>query len=124
MENYVDDGTTVNFTNGTGSAIASGTLIKMSHTLGVTQVDIAVGATGAVKIKGKVTAPKVAAAVFVVGEKLVFDVSANGGVGAFDDSAAVAAAGDITGGATAAVAGLNTETTCTVILTPGNATLT
>lgn len=124
MENYVDDGTTVNFTNATGSTIPSGTLIKMSHILGVALVDIAAGATGAVKIKGKVTAPKVSAAVFVVGEKLVFDISAGSGVGAFDDSAATPATGDITGGAIAAVAGANTETTCTVILTPGNATLT
>jgi predicted RecA/RadA family phage recombinase len=124
MENYVDDGTTVNYTNGGGTTIASGTLIKMSHCLGVALVDIAAGATGAVKIKGKVTAPKVSAAVFAVGEKLVFDISANSGVGAFDDSAASPATGDVTGGAIAAVAGANTETTCTVILTPGNATLT
>jgi len=68
--------------------------------------------------------PKVAAAVFAQGEKLVFDVSANGGLGAFDDSAAVPAAGDVTGGAIAWVAGANAETTCTIKLTPGNTTLT
>ena len=124
MKNYVDDGTTVNYTNGGGTTIASGTIIKMSHCLGAALVDIAPGATGAVKIKGKVTAPKVSAAVFAVGEKLVFDVSANSGVGAFDDSAATPASGDVTGGAIAAVAGANAETTCTILLTPGNATLT
>jgi hypothetical protein len=54
--------------------------------------------------------------VFVKGEKLVFDVSA----GAFDDSLASPASGDVTGGAVAWEAGANTETTCTVKLTPGN----
>lgn len=120
MDNYVDDGTTVNYTNSTGSAIASGDIVVMSHSLGVALADIANGSTGAVQVAGKVTAPKVSAAVFAVGEKLVYDITA----GAFDDSAATPAAGDVTGAAVAAVAGAATETTCTVILTPGNATLT
>jgi predicted RecA/RadA family phage recombinase len=64
--------------------------------------------------------PKVSAAVFVVGEKLLWDVSA----GAFDDSAATPASGDVMGGAVAFRAGANAETTCYVKLTPGNATLT
>lgn len=119
MDNYVDDGTTVNYTNA-GSAIASGDVVVLKHSIGVALVDIATGDTGAVQVKGKVSVPKVSAAVFVAGEKLVYDVSA----GAFDDSAAVAAAGDLTGAAVAAADGAATETTCTVILTPGNATLT
>ncbi len=116
MDNYVDGGTTVNYTNGGGSTIAAGTILLMKNTLGSVIADIAAGETGAVKISGKVTAPKVSAAVFVVGEALVWDVSA----GAFDDSAATTAVGDVTGAAVAAVAGANGETTCTVILTPGN----
>lgn len=120
MDNYVDDGSTVNYTNATGSAIASGAVVVLKHCLGVALVDIAIGASGAVKVKGKVTVPKVSAAVFAQGEKLIYDVSA----AAFDDSAATPATGDITGGAVAAVAGANTETACTVILTPGNTTLT
>lgn len=120
MKNYVDNGTTVNYTNTSGSTITSGSIIVMGHCLGVAITDIANNEAGAVQVKGKVTAPKVSAAVFAVGEKLVWDDSA----GAFDDSAAVAASGDLTGGAVAAVAGADTETTCTVILTPGNATLT
>lgn len=120
MDNYVDNGTTVNYTNASGSDIASGDVIVMGHSLGVALVDIADGDTGAVQVAGKVTVPKVSAAVFAVGEKLVYDVSA----GAFDDSAAVAASGDLTGAAVAAVAGVNAETSCTVILTPGNTTLT
>lgn len=120
MDNYVDNGTTVNYTNGGGSVIASGSAIKMGHSIGVALTDIAVGATGAVQVAGKVTVPKVAAAVFAVGEKLIWVAAA----AAFDDSLAVAAAGDITGAAVAAVAGAAGQTTCTVILCPGNATLT
>lgn len=120
MDNKVDGGSTVNYTNGGGSAILAGTIIAMAGTLGVALTDIAVGETGAVQIAGKVTAPKVSGAVFAQGEKLVWDTSA----GAFDDSAAVAASGDVTGGAVAAVAGSAGETTCTVVLTPGNTTLT
>src|SRR3954462_9942206 len=106
MENYVDDGTTVNYTNA-GSAILSGAVVVMMHTIGIALVDIATGETGAVQVAGKVTVPKVTVAVFAVGEKLVYDVSA----GKFDDSAATPSTGDITGGAVAAVAGTSSDTT-------------
>lgn len=119
MENYVDKGTTINYTNA-GTAIASGAVVVMKHTIGIALVDIANGATGAVQVSGKVTVPKVTAAVFEVGEKLIWDTSA----GKFDDSAATPATGDITGACIAAVAGTSSDTTAVVILTPGNATLT
>lgn len=124
MKNKVSDGNTISYTNAGGSTIPSGTLVKASHILGVAVADIPAGAVGTLEITGCFVVPKVAAAVFAVGEKLVFDISANSGVGAFDDAATTPATGDVTGGAVAAVAGANTETTCTVILTPGNATLT
>lgn len=120
MNNSVDGGSTVNYTNAGGATIEAGTIILMKNTLGSVVADIAVGATGAVQVSGKVTAPKVSAAVFVVGEALVWDVSANTNTGAFDDAATTTAVGDVTGAAIAAVAGANGETTCTVILTPGN----
>lgn len=119
MDNYVDNGTTVNYTNA-GSAIASGDVVVLKHCIGVALVDIAAGGTGAVQVAGKVTVPKVTAAVFVVGEKLIWDSS----VGKFDDSAATPATGDITGACVAAVAGTSSDTTAVVILTPGNTTLT
>lgn len=118
---YQQPGEVINWTNGTGNAVTSGSLVKMGHTLGVALVDIANGASGAVAIEGVFSGiPKVSAAVFVQGEKLVWDVSAS----AFDDSAAAPATGDVTGGAIAWVAGANLETVCTIKLTPGNATLT
>lgn len=125
-KNYESDGNTIQWTNGTGAAVASGQMVKVGPSmLGVALVAIASGATGSVAVEGVFSGvPKVSAAVFAQGEKLIWDVSANGGLGAFDDSAATPAAGDVTGGAIAWVAGANTETTCTVKLTPGNATTT
>lgn len=125
-KNYESDGNTIQWTNGTGAAVASGQMVKVGPSmLGVALVALASGATGSVAVEGVFSGvPKVSAAVFAQGEKLVWDVSANGALGAFDDSAASPASGDVTGGAIAWVAGANTETTCTVKLTPGNATTT
>lgn len=123
-KNYESDGNTIQWTNGTGAAVASGQMVKVGPSmLGVALVALANGATGSVAVEGVFSGvPKVSAAVFAQGEKLIWDVSANGALGAFDDSAATPAAGDVTGCAIAWVAGANTETTCTVKLTPGNAT--
>lgn len=117
---YIQRGDIIDYT--AGADISSGDLVLMGHTIGVALADIANGAVGAVAIEGVFVVPKVSAAVFEVGEKLILDVSAT--PDAFDDSSATPAAGDITGGAIAVVAGANTETTCTVKLTPGNATKT
>lgn len=115
--NYVQPGNAIHYSN-TGAAISAGDVVVMGHTIGIALVDIAATTgAGAVAIEGVFTVPKVSAAVFAQGEKLIYDVSA----GAFDDSAATPATGDITGGAVAVVSGANTETTCTVKLTPGNA---
>jgi predicted RecA/RadA family phage recombinase len=120
--NYVQRGDVVTYSNA-GSAIAAGDVVVMGHTIGVALADIAASTgTGPVAIEGVFTVPKVSAAVFAQGEKLIFDVSAT--PPAFDDSAATPASGDITGGAVAMVAGANLETTCVVKLTPGNATKT
>lgn len=110
-------GQTINYSNA-GSAIAAGDIVVMGNLIGVAVVDIAATTgTGAVAVEGVFSGvPKVTAAVFVQGEKLIWDVSA----GKFDDSAASPATGDITGGAVAWVAGANLETTCTIKLTPGN----
>ena len=114
--NYVQPGDHIDWTNGTGSDVASGDVVELGNCIGIALGDIADGAQGAVALEGCFTGPKVSAAVFAVGEKLIWDTSA----GAFDDSSATPATGDITGGAVAIVAGANTETTCTFKLTPGN----
>lgn len=117
--NQVQRGDIIDFV--TAGAVTVGSVVKMSHTLGVAlKAAAGSGETIPVAVEGVFTVPKVSAAVFAVGEKLIWDVSA----GAFDDSAATPATGDVTGAAVAVVAGANTETTCVVKLTPGNATLT
>ncbi len=125
-KNYVTDGKVIQWTNGTGADVASGQVVKVGGgTLGVALQAIADGETGSTAIEGVFSGvPKVTAAVFAQGEKLLFDVSADSGVGAFDDSAATGASGDVMGGAVAWVAGANLETTCTIKLTPGNSTVT
>ena len=116
------DGDRIEWTNGTGAAVASGQLVKVGPgLLGVALVAIAIGASGQVAIEGVFKdVAKVSGAVFAKGEKLLWDVSA----GAFDDSAATGASGDVMVGAIAWEAGSNGETTCTVKLTPGNTTTT
>lgn len=120
---FVQRGDVIDFV--TAGAVAAGAVVKMSHTLGVAlKAATGSGETIPVAVEGVFTVPKVSAAVFVVGEKLIWDVSAAGGTGEFDDSAATPATGDVTGAAIAVVAGGNGETTATVKLTPGNATVT
>jgi predicted RecA/RadA family phage recombinase len=121
MKNAQQKGDRMPWTNGTGSAVVSGQVVKSGHTLGIAVGDIADGATGEIAIEGVFSdIPKVTGAVFAQGEKLIWDVSA----GKFDDSAATPASGDVTGGAIAFAAGTDGQTTCTIKLTPGNTTLT
>lgn len=82
--------------------IAAGKVLKIGNILGVALVNIANGATGSVAIEGVFSVPKVSGAVIGQGESLTWDVSANTNTGAFDDNAAVAATGDVTGAAAVA----------------------
>ena len=112
--NYVQEGSTLDYTNSTGSDIASGDVVVVGGTLAVALVDIANGDSGTVATDGVFTVPKVSGAVFSQGASLTYDVSA----GAFDDNQATPASGDITGAAARAqVAGANGETTAQVKLT-------
>lgn len=122
--NYVAPGETLTWTNGTGAAVASGQVVKVGNLVCVALVAIGIGGTGSVAVEGVFSGiPKVSGAVFAQGEKLLLDVSGNGGLGAFDDSAASPATGDVMGGAIAWEAGTSGQTTCTIKLTPGNSTV-
>jgi predicted RecA/RadA family phage recombinase len=122
--NYVQDGSVLNYTNGTGSDISSGDVVVLGETgdavIGVALVDIADTESGAVALEGVFTLAKVSAAVFKQGESLIWDSSAS----AFDDNQATPASGDVSGSVVAAADGANTETTCTVRLTGRAGTLT
>lgn len=118
MKNFVQRGDVIDYT--AGANIVSGAVVPLQHAIGIAVTDIADGDAGAVAIEGVVEVPKVSGAVFAVGEKLLWDASA----GAFDDSAATPATGDIMGAVMAVKAGADGETTAIVKLTPGNATRT
>ena len=92
-KNYVDSGETINYANGSGSAILSGAVVVVGNLIGVALVDIADTESGAVALNGVFTVPKVSAAVIGQGESVIFDSSAS----AFDDNAATPATGDVSG---------------------------
>lgn len=119
--NYLAKGNVIDYVNGTGSTITSGTVVKMNKILGVAIADIANGATGPVQISGVFSCPKQSGAVIALGESLTWDVSA----GNFDDQAATPATGDVTGAACfAAEAAGNGVTSVKVCFTgtPGTVT--
>lgn len=77
------------------AAVASGQVVRLGNVLAVAAHAAAIGQPFEANVRGVYTVPKVAGAVIAQGESLTWDASA----GAFDDNAAVAAAGDITGAA-------------------------
>ncbi len=91
--NFKQDGKVVQWTNGTGGAIASGQVVKINKILGVALMAIANGASGPVQIEGVFRVPKLSAAVIAMGESLTWDVSGAN----FDDQLATPATGDVTG---------------------------
>lgn len=111
--NFVAEGKTFDYANGSGSTIQGGSVVKMGGTLAVAIDDILDGESGPVGF-GVFTVPKVSGAVIAQGESLTWDVSA----GAFDDNAATPAAGDVTGPpAVAYAAAGDGDTTMQVLFT-------
>lgn len=109
------------WTNGTGSKVTSGSVVKAKHTIGIALVDIADGAVGSVAIGGVVSGvAKVTGGAWLQGEKLYYDVSAS----KFDNSAATPATGDIGGAAIAWIAAASADATGSIKLTPGNTSIT
>ena len=121
--NYSQPGAVMQVT--AGANIASGQVVKQGATLGVALAAIANGATGPVQIEGVFRVPKVTTAVIVQGTRLLWDVSANAGAGAFDVGTATPATGDVSGEAAVAFAAAgNGDTTVLVKFTgvPGTVT--
>lgn len=110
MKNKIQDGSVIDYTNGTGSDIASGDVVVIgggsTAMIGVAMVDIADGETGSVALEGVYEVPKVTAAVIAQGEAVIYDVS----VSKFDDDQATPATGDVSGAATAFAAAGNGAT--------------
>lgn len=105
--NVINSGDNWTWTNGTGSDVSSGDIVVIGTVLAVALVDIADGATGTVQTNCNVSAAKVSGAVIADGEDLTWDASAS----AFDDNAAIAATGDVTGPPARAVGAWGSGTT-------------
>lgn len=123
-KNYVQVGDVIDWTNGTGGAVASGDAVAIGSNgdavIGIALGDIADTETGSVGIEGVYDVPKADAAVIAAGEFVVFDSSANN----FDDNAATPASGDVSGGAFAIESkGATTSETIRVKLTGRPGTL-
>lgn len=113
-QNFQQDGDRIPYTS-TGAATSAGDVVVIGNVLGVALVDIAENATGTVAIKGVFTCPKVSGAVIAQGEKVTWDSSA----GAFDDSLATPATGDVTGASAFAFEAKGTSTTTIAICFTG-----
>lgn len=61
-KNYVQDGTTVEWVNGTGKTLASGDLVVQDNLVGVAHADIPDGAVGILHTTGVFSLPKEAEA--------------------------------------------------------------
>lgn len=91
MQNFIESGQTVNYTEPGSAAISSGDVVEMGDkTLGVALGDIAISGTGPVAILGGFSVTKVAGTAWAVGDVLDWDTTA----GAFDRDLTLAT-GDI-----------------------------
>jgi len=118
MKNMIfSEGEVIEYTNA-GAAIASGDVVVISGQIGIASVDIGTGETGSVRMEGVFECAKAANAINQ-GEKLLWDVSAS----VFDNSAAVPAAGDISGCAVAWKAALAGDATVWVKINVGVGTI-
>lgn len=73
---YIQDGDVINYQNGTGSAIASGAIVKIGALVGIALVDIANGATGSVMLEGVFKVAKATGAAWAQGDQLYWDATA------------------------------------------------
>lgn len=90
---YVEKGDTLDYANSSGSTIVANTPVVVGQQMGIVAEDIPDGETGVLLMSGVFNVPKVDAAVIAQGESVNWDASAS----EFDDNAAVAASGDVSG---------------------------
>lgn len=120
MKNFGQRGDIVTYVNA-GSAIVSGAIVGLKHSIGIALTDIAATTgQGSVAVEGVYLVPKVTGTAWLQGEKLLWDVSA----AKMDASGATPAAGDIMGAAVAFGAAASADAFGLIKLTPGNTTLT
>lgn len=74
-DNYIKAGASLSYTNGTGSAIAAGDLVKVGVRVGVALVDIAASASGEVAMDGVYEVDKEASLAVTQGDLLYLDAT-------------------------------------------------
>lgn len=116
--NYVQEGDVLQHV--ATATTLSGDVVVIGSLLGVALSDAAIGETVSVSIEGVWTLPKVTTAVMAAGSTITWDVS----LGKCDDSAATAAAGDLTLGCVAVNGAINGDTTVDVLINLGVNTVT
>lgn len=117
--NYSQAGQTINYTNGGGSTIASGSVVVIGALVGVAIAAIEVGEVGAVAIEGVWTVPKATGTALGQGQSVDYDVSAS----AFT-AIGTPASGDLVGCATVIEAAASADTTVQVKLNVRGANVT
>ena len=74
-KNYVEDGNTMDWTNGTGADVASGDPVVVGAMIGVAHGDIADGEDGVLHMTGVIALAKDEADTWSAGDKLYFDAT-------------------------------------------------
>jgi predicted RecA/RadA family phage recombinase len=77
MQNFVQPGEKITYTNGTGSAITSGSPVVIGSLVGVAMGDIADGATGEVLLEGVVELTKTTPLAIAQGDEVFWSTSTN-----------------------------------------------
>jgi predicted RecA/RadA family phage recombinase len=75
MKNFIQCGDTINWTNSTGSAVASGDVVVVGSLVGIALVDIADTATGTLQIEGVFQVAKTTGTAYAQGDELFWDTS-------------------------------------------------
>lgn len=112
MKNNVAKGERITWTNGTGSAVVSGQLVRVGVLLAVASVNIPVGGVGELEIGEVYTVPKKSSDNITQGQALAYDQSAAN----VTNTLGTAASGDLTGVAVAYEAAAASTTTVKVWL--------
>lgn len=112
MKNFIQDGSSLEYVNTTGSAISSGDVVVVGHRIGIAATNIPTDESGTVATCGVFEVPKVSTAVIAQGEMVIWDASSK----AFEDSDHTPDTGDVSGCCTAWAAAGNGATTMHVQL--------
>lgn len=122
MKNLISTGSRIQWTNGTGSGVASGDIVVVGALVCVACVDIADGSSGELATSGVFEVPKTAGSsghAIGQGEAVMYDASA----AKIDNKDASPATGDVTLFAVAFEAAITTATTVKIILNANPGTL-